>query len=808
MDPVGAGASVLAFVVLALKSSNAIHQVLSTVKDGHEVLRHLVRDIAQLQGILKRLSCLQHGSVDEGDVKNLEMSASQCADDVKDIELKLQHLNIQPTGRRLGRLWKRLVAVVDEKGLIQMQSIVRGNLMMLNVHLGLLQAVQMSASQSQWSEILQGLDQLKEEVSTLRASSALPADARTVAPGAGGVSKSTEAQPIDSEFEQAISRLMGLIGEKEGAVASDDARQMLDDLQLLLQSAEREEEKAQYHHYGRCDERQDVSRDLKLVRRLLLSAPTMAFNGTRPSRVISLDPPGMVIRQNRKRKSIEISGGSHLAVSTNRRTRRRHDAFGHQDGDLETSTVEFIARVVFRPADQSSTLVISVNQAQLAAGSFLSIPNLSVHNIIPSDSPVFKLARQGKIGDILELVADGKASLQDRDERGWSLLHHSVNHSELCKLLSQHGLDVDEVVRDDYGTNEITPLHLAIRGNRVKATQTLLQAGADPTLDVSSSLPVVFGLVDDEDRYEHLQHIFHIAPHFVDPREQICGNTVFLASCRQIVGWSRRSRTLDPEINIRTLVLLLDNGGSVHDRDHNGSTCLHVLFSYFFDPLSQQDLRDSLIYISSGEGQTFTLKTGMERLSRTSPTPAAAERSIWDSTEETFGTPSWMRVAMIDFRALWNGREDRCPYWGNAHWSSPYDEDTYDKLEDLCHCGGSIWCDLNNEDFELRCSNDEPVEEDSGVEFDSAPPLDDEEDEGPDGSALGETTPSQPRVPESPQSRTTSPDSESELSHVFSSTINESNDHTFNEEAMHTHLWRSTVQYDDLLANPWLQGGS
>ncbi|KXX75120.1 Peroxisomal NADH pyrophosphatase NUDT12 [Madurella mycetomatis] len=438
MDPVGAGASVLAFVVLALKSANAIHQVLSAIKDGPEVLRHLVGEIAQLQGILKRLSRLQPGSVDDGDMKALETAARRCTDDVKDMESRLQRLSIRPTDRRPGKFWKRLVTVVDEKDLMRMQTIVRCHLMMLSVHLGLLQAVQMSASQSQWSEILENLSQLKEEVSSLRARSALPADARAVASEAAAVSNLPDAQPVNSELEQAISRLVGLIGEKEGTVASDDAQQMLDDLQVLLQLAEREEEKAQSYGCDLCDKGQDVSQDLKLVLGLLASAPVVAINEA-------------LIRQTHIRKSIETSGGSRLALSTIRRSRRHRDASGHQDGDLETGEVDFIAKVVFHPARQNSTLVISVKQAQLAAGSYLSIPSLSVHNIIPSNSPVFRLAGEGKIGDILGLVANGKANLQDRDEQGWSLLHHGANHPELCAFLIQHGLDVDEIARDKYG---------------------------------------------------------------------------------------------------------------------------------------------------------------------------------------------------------------------------------------------------------------------------------------------------------------------------------------------------------------------
>lgn len=124
-----------------------------------------------------------------------------------------------------------------------------------------------------------------------------------------------------------------------------------------------------------------------------------------------------MIHQDRKHKAIEIPGGNSLALRVNRRTKRRRDDSGH------ASTRDFTAKLVVRLSTTGSRLVISVNQAQFAAGSCLSIPRLAVHNVVPSHSTIFKMARQGKVQDILELVGSGQASVHDRDEDGWSLLH-------------------------------------------------------------------------------------------------------------------------------------------------------------------------------------------------------------------------------------------------------------------------------------------------------------------------------------------------------------------------------------------------
>jgi hypothetical protein len=50
--------------------------------------------------------------------------------------------------------------------------------------------------------------------------------------------------------------------------------------------------------------------------------------------------------------------------------------------------------------------------------------------MIPNDSAVFKIARSGKVTDLIELFEKGTASLTDRDEQGGSLLSVS-----LCNLI-------------------------------------------------------------------------------------------------------------------------------------------------------------------------------------------------------------------------------------------------------------------------------------------------------------------------------------------------------------------------------------
>ncbi len=139
----------------------------------------------------------------------------------------------------------------------------------------------------------------------------------------------------------------------------------------------------------------------------------------------------MLVHQDRKRKSIDIPGGCSLALQVNRRTKRRRDDSSH------SSSGSLAAKVIIKPATKQLRLVVSINRAQSAAGSFLSIPRLTVYNVVPIDSPIFELAKAGKTQDILELVGSGQASFHDRDERGWSLLHVSPARSR-CLTLFPH----------------------------------------------------------------------------------------------------------------------------------------------------------------------------------------------------------------------------------------------------------------------------------------------------------------------------------------------------------------------------------
>ncbi|KAF2114211.1 hypothetical protein BDV96DRAFT_600930 [Lophiotrema nucula] len=217
----------------------------------------------------------------------------------------------------------------------------------------------------------------------------------------------------------------------------------------------------------------NVSNELKLASSMILSSPSIAINSSERYGLVAFEASGEIINQQRKRKLINFSGGT-LTVSTNKRfrhhTRQQH---GSHPAEHQSRRRAFIAKILFKPKTSQSMLTLSISQFQTLQGSVLSIPRLSINNVLQKGSVVFEVARSGRVEDLTRLVADGKACLRDHDTDGWSLLHNR--------------LDVDEIATarfTELSSVEISPLHLLIDSKSNESVEILLDAGADPTLDL------------------------------------------------------------------------------------------------------------------------------------------------------------------------------------------------------------------------------------------------------------------------------------------------------------------------------------
>lgn len=429
-DPLSTGASVVAFVGLALSSAKAIHDILSTVKDGPQTVKRLADEVKELEHILVRLQQLQTNTINSNDLAELARLSSQCSTSLSGFSTKLQRLGCSDADRRMGRMWKRLKTAITEKDLDHMRDSIRYYTSVLHFRVTLLMVTQVSSSTTQSAtqsaEILDILGQLRTEVrgQCMSASTAPTASASRVEEIMADTT--AENDPATDKLEESIERLIALVKEKKCTVESDDAEQLIADLQTLLDSAQAKEPSVSTgsatddQGTSTVTGEQNVLRELKLASSLIFSAPLISVNAAAMMETPKHMPCGFILQQQRKRKVIDIGSGS-LFVETNKRRRVYQDRESSSDVGGGSGR-DFIAKILFKPNNAQSLLSIYVRHGQILGGSFLGIPRVLLSNVIPRDSMVFTIAMTGQVQEMMAIVAEGKASLQDRDQRGWSLL--------------------------------------------------------------------------------------------------------------------------------------------------------------------------------------------------------------------------------------------------------------------------------------------------------------------------------------------------------------------------------------------------
>ena len=133
MDPLSAGASVLAFVGI-LNSLQSIYQTLASIKDGPQSVRLAANSVHQLRSVLQQLQ--QQQCLTDSDS---ELYLRQCAEDVAGFVAKVNKLQASPTESRKEKLWKRVKAALSEKDLENMHKILTSHSAALGLRLILLQ---------------------------------------------------------------------------------------------------------------------------------------------------------------------------------------------------------------------------------------------------------------------------------------------------------------------------------------------------------------------------------------------------------------------------------------------------------------------------------------------------------------------------------------------------------------------------------------------------------------------------------------------------------------------------------------------
>ena len=300
MEAIGAGASTLAFVLLALKSAKVINESLSSIKDAPKTVIELLEDIKCLQSVLERLSqcTLQHASIST--VDSLTQTLQGCTTELASIEGRLARFLQDTVSSRSRRMYKGVLAYIKKEDLENARRRVRDKSTQINLYLGLLQAQSMSELSSkadtQATATTSILEEILNEVSRLHARiSHEPASGNEehsdVADDA--IVDNLEALKICSELDFSISRLSTLVDHDGLSLDAEDAEQIIDDLRRFVVVAREKStvnakpKTSAAYSMGAESSTKLVNRDLTLIEGLIISAPIIAINksGTCQSRI-------------------------------------------------------------------------------------------------------------------------------------------------------------------------------------------------------------------------------------------------------------------------------------------------------------------------------------------------------------------------------------------------------------------------------------------------------------------------------------------------------------------------------------------
>ncbi|KLP09494.1 uncharacterized protein FFB20_12029 [Fusarium fujikuroi] len=320
MEPVGATTSILTFVTVAFSATKSIYGALSAIKDGPEVLGSINDEISQLQNILQRL--LQVVSSTARPTDKLEQMVKKCRDDLVGYEVKLRQFDVSGADGRRGQLWRKLKLCFEEKELDRIRHVVGRHIQLLTLYLGTIQDQQSSLIAAQLTDILARVERLQQSSSTTTQSTEILNRIECLqqtSPTATQLNEvlvflqqlqqdmallqvsSTSAQnkissssissrvveldskssPISQQtaLDDTIARLMRLLEKKPSIMEFDNAQEIFDDLELLLQSVW---DNVNSTKAGKDDQNKDadVSKEMKLFSSLVFSAQSLRVNQT------------------------------------------------------------------------------------------------------------------------------------------------------------------------------------------------------------------------------------------------------------------------------------------------------------------------------------------------------------------------------------------------------------------------------------------------------------------------------------------------------------------------------------------------
>ncbi|KAI3324204.1 hypothetical protein HD806DRAFT_494427 [Xylariaceae sp. AK1471] len=511
---------------------------------------------------------------------------------------------------------------------------------------------------------------------------------------------------VCEEMRDSIDRLCELVQEKGRCIdtyADDDdqANRIYEDLQTLLKSVRKQ-------YVSACQMKANISTteaqavahqpfydDLHRFGRsfgqgeLFINQEVKKRNGF---------PPGKAHQIHRTFDEIYVGIGTVSLMVKKRNGSRANDLEAHscfQKRHPIDYTMLFTFIPDHRHRQDLNMVVASTVQEEFPNSSVASISRLMVNRVLPAKSWVFQLVREGRLQELQELLKNGEASLRDHDEYGASLLFYATQQPEMCKFLIDSGLDVDHVA-EDTGINgfssskPICSLQLELNDFDMESEELtrvnqcrrlLLEAGADPTIDLDSVSAPFLEMValDGDSESVRVAWKSESTRSFVDVNKYSWKHrgSPLLLRCEGIGGGLERG----------AFSQLFDIGLSIHDRDDEDRTCLHIALENASPrpPRFVQDLEAIKYLVEEGadpyatDYNRRTVSDAAYTAFSSSDEPTSYPGDLWDSVLQSCGYEieqfrlGYPRVSRYtkyyrrqDFEELWRGREDCCPYWNDT----------------------------------------------------------------------------------------------------------------------------------------------
>ncbi|KAI8668636.1 Helo-like-N domain-containing protein [Fusarium keratoplasticum] len=666
----------LAIIDLSIKSAKGIRDFLRNLNDAPQTVAQLAQDVEILSTFLERLSQCPLDISSPKTVASLRSHLDTCANTLSDFDALLKSLHPVSTSRA-DRLRMRFRAVRKDKDIEKAQDRIRAFGTQINLYLTLLQAEatartsSINASTAETTEsiiqqILAKMGRIQDPLDKKGTENANPTATGELAGNRrqdiSGVAE-PEAMEACSKLEESVSRLSRLVGNNGSTLDAEDAGQIINDLERLIQSARDKVWKDQ-STLSLPQELPSLPNELRMIGGMIYSAPVIAINPNS-------------IKQKRLREEIGIDCGV-LTITTNKRKRLVHEKTSEGPLDKEQPHGDVVAGLSFRPTNHALTIHISVTQGQLFDHCVQSIPRISINPIIPRGSPVFDIVRQGRIHEFRVMLAEGKTN-------------YATAWPEICQLLIEAGLDVDAIGCYNHRI-ERTPLIIAQQLDRNDILRLLLQHGADPLLDANENLSPLVEACAEADASALRFYTHYGAPFLSGAVNEVdeMGRTMLHRVCG---SWPRG------HCNCDALAALIDAGANIQARVTNnymalmkGFTCLHTLVYFAWNPSTSDEL-ENLVYLIQRGASVYTVDDNHRSVSMTAYiqnefecegewTPVGGYRGdLWDAALVTCGynlsefrrfyprAPRYdSRYKRSDFEKLWEGIEHLCPYWDDHRW--------------------------------------------------------------------------------------------------------------------------------------------